>query len=341
MPPSYSPCPRPCLKRSSRPPNLLPPQDEQSALLAIDPSILSSVVRFPPQTALTHTLGEAVVYDRTPIKVQPNNCALPARGCPGRTYVEDPNAPRPSKRTGLSPQRGKTLHPRAVDSRDRRYDDDPTPRQSPRVDYHPLPALVPDLSSESSEESDGMASPPSEHYSLGAAYNGPKFSLEHSLMSLTMAGTNAPSTSALSFLPHPPTPKMRSPHSPAGSPSHSPSNSQCYAPGYSNPHSTRTTSPVRSLSPHSRRKSRSGPSVPVPIGAAYPSTSPSHMPTSPSVGLPASPERERRSRHRDDRGRENRDRSRERKDRERAEKLKKFNERRTLGFDDASCLGGF
>ena len=166
MPPSYSPCPRPCLKRSSAPHPLPSPQDEPSTLLAIDPSILSPLVRFPPQPSLTRTIGNAIPYDRTPIVVQPNRCALPERGCPGRTYAPEdpsPSSSRRSKRSSLSPVRGKHLHPRAVDGRV--HDDDPTPRQSPRDNFHPLPALVPDLSSsESSEESDGIASPPPEMY---------------------------------------------------------------------------------------------------------------------------------------------------------------------------------
>ena len=165
MPPSYSPCPRPCLKRTSAPRPIPAPQDEPSTLLAIDPSILSPVVRFPSHTAIARTLGNAVSYDRSPIVVLPNRCALPERGCPGRTYSGDECPSRRSKRNSLSPSRGKHHYPRAADHH---LDDDPTPRQSPRVDYHPLPPLVPDLSSESSEESDGIASPPPELFSSRA-----------------------------------------------------------------------------------------------------------------------------------------------------------------------------
>ncbi|KAI0375975.1 hypothetical protein BV20DRAFT_910885, partial [Pilatotrama ljubarskyi] len=221
MPPSYSPCPRPILKRTSAsaPAAPPPPQDEPSALLAIDPSILSPLVRFPPHTALASTLGSALPYDRSPIVVTPNRCALPERGCPGRTYSLDDPAPssshrKSSRRAGMSPTRGagKHLHPRAVADRngDAADDNDLTPRQSPRTDHFPLPPLVPDLSSESSEESDGIASPPPELYSAsGAPHGHGKMSLEQSLMNLTLAGTNAPSSSALSFLPHPPSPRVR------------------------------------------------------------------------------------------------------------------------------------
>ena len=422
MPPSYSPCPRPCLKRSSNPP-ANPPQDEPSTLLAIDPSILSPLVRFPPQTALTHTLGSAPLYDRSPIVVLPNRCALPERGCPGRTYApEDPcssssssSHPRKSKRSSLSPVGRKHLHPRAVGDAygyDSRHDDDPTPRQSPRVDYHPLPPLIPDLSSESSEESDGVASPPPELYH--SAYHSPVFhlvslthdtvarpvppiassaphgklamsmSLEQSLMnmnmnmSLSLAGTNAPSTSALSFLPHPPSPRVRPHHSPNATPSHSPSSSTCYVPSalantaLSNSSSSSgsgsgyrpSSSPVRSRSPNPsspthRRKSRPAP-IPIPnpnsnapAGYAYSSSTSTtaSMPASP--GAPASPERERRSRHRDDprsstgtaASRDHRERSRERRDREkereRAERLARYKSLSGFGIEDSGCLGGF
>ncbi|KAH9848805.1 hypothetical protein C2E23DRAFT_686770, partial [Lenzites betulinus] len=214
MPPSYSPCPRPILKRTAASvPTRPPPADEPAALLAIDPSILSPLVRFPPHQALAHTLGSAIPYDRSPIVVAPNRCALPERGCPGRTYSLDeaPRDPlRRPKRASLSPARGRHLHPRAVQERERDgEDDDLTPRQSPRADHFPLPPLVPDLSSESSEESDGIASPPPELYSSSASHHHGKMSLEQSLMHLTLAGTNAPSTSALSFLPHPPSPRVR------------------------------------------------------------------------------------------------------------------------------------
>ncbi|KAI1789259.1 hypothetical protein LXA43DRAFT_1155179 [Ganoderma leucocontextum] len=347
MPPSYSPCPRPCLKRSSGPSPLAPaPQDEPSTLLAIDPSILSPLVRFPPQPSLAHTLGSALPYDRSPIVVLPNNCALPERGCPGRTYApEESSRFRHLKRSSLSPTAGKHLHPRAVPN-DRSLDDDRTPRQSPRDDAHPLPPLVPDLSSESSEESDGFSSPPPQLYHAPSTYG--KMSLEHSLMNLSLAGTNAPSTSALSFLPHPPSPRVR-PHyaSPSTSPSHSPSHPQ-----YHTPSNCRTTSPVRSRSPssptHPRRKSRPQP-IPVPASNSssysYPVSSPppTYIPMSPSaaMGVPASPERERRSRHRDDRERrEHRERSRERKDQERAARLARYKSL-TETVDDSGCLGGF
>ena len=67
-----------------------------------------------------------------------------------------------------------------------------------------------------------------------------KVSLEQSLMNLTLAGTNAPSTAALSFLPHPPSPRVRPHHgAPSTSPTHSLSHSQHYAPSsLSNPSSS-------------------------------------------------------------------------------------------------------
>ncbi|KAJ7596270.1 hypothetical protein C8J56DRAFT_284706 [Mycena floridula] len=103
--------PRPILKASSQ------------------PSKRSNAVHFPPSPALTqfHETHSSTMYDRSSIVVTSNNpCALPARGCPGRTYYD-----------GLP--RGHP-HPRAF------------------AQPAPVPALIPDLSSES-EESDGFLSP--------------------------------------------------------------------------------------------------------------------------------------------------------------------------------------
>ena len=167
MGPTFSPCPRPILKRPSTVPDVpsVPRErDEPTELLAIDRGILQPVVRFPARPALSKTFSahSSAQYDRSPIVVQPNSCALPARGCPGRTYNLDdptPRSPRASSSRVRSPSRaGRHLHPRATSALPIEEDDDPTPRASPHL---PLPALVPDLSSES-DESDGFTSPPNE-----------------------------------------------------------------------------------------------------------------------------------------------------------------------------------
>ncbi|CUA72019.1 hypothetical protein RSOLAG22IIIB_04880 [Rhizoctonia solani] len=79
------------------------------------------------KTRVTHSPAS---YDRSPIVVAPNSCALPARGCPGRTYAPDAI--------------GRSIHPSA-------------PRRRPST---PCPGLVPDEGS--SDDSDGLISPPPE-----------------------------------------------------------------------------------------------------------------------------------------------------------------------------------
>jgi len=80
---------RPILKRYSE-----SPSSSGSGSLSSYGSSSSPKVHFPPSTSLTstYTAHSSSVYDRTPIKVSPNACALPERGCPGRTYVLDNSA---------------------------------------------------------------------------------------------------------------------------------------------------------------------------------------------------------------------------------------------------------
>jgi hypothetical protein len=169
--------PRPILKQRSSGPSTGP-----SSHLA---------VHFPPSPSLTtHTFAvySASAYDRSPIVVSPNSCALPARGCPGRTYTLDDPAPAPSPSTAKPkrghPYGGRDLHPRAL------------------ATTSFLPLLIPDLSSES-DESDGFASPPLDsdsaapyQHTHGLAIPYPPYAP----YDLVMYGSPA----ALSFLPHPP-----------------------------------------------------------------------------------------------------------------------------------------
>ncbi|KAJ7583583.1 hypothetical protein C8J56DRAFT_213096 [Mycena floridula] len=121
--------------------------------------IQQHVVHFPssPNLFQTFEVPSSSAYDRTPIVIGPNSVALPARGCPGRTYYnvddEEPDEQRFCSRflknleaRVLSSSRGHA-HPRALD---------------PRNDESIPPPLIPDLSSEESEESDGFISPPPE-----------------------------------------------------------------------------------------------------------------------------------------------------------------------------------
>ena len=136
MPPTYCPCNKPILKRRSTHDVHAPPSDD---LLHIDPSVLGQpTVHFPPhatlvtRTFLAHPRDE---YDRSPIVVAPNACRLPERGCPGRTYRADSPSPVSPRRRPRSPATRRTHgHGSSVSV---------------------LPPLVPDLTSSSSDESDG------------------------------------------------------------------------------------------------------------------------------------------------------------------------------------------
>ncbi|KAL6299194.1 hypothetical protein BKA93DRAFT_613291 [Sparassis latifolia] len=248
MPPSYSPCPRPCLKRPSqdRCASPLSPRDESTQLLAIDPGILHPLVHFAPSTELasTHSAYSAAVYDRSPIVVLPNRCALPERGCPGRTYnVGDGTAPSTSRQRQRSPA-ARHRHPRAkdLDLPEDEDDDDLTPRTSPLAHAYALPPLVPDLSSES-DESDAA---PGEHdralmfaqYAMTQRSFAGAGELAQGMSAMYI---NTAKPSALSFLPHPPSPRR----------AHSPT-----PPSREDEHDRRRHPP--SASSMSRRKSKSG-----------------------------------------------------------------------------------
>ena len=170
-------------------------------------------VHFPPSPSLTCTFSaySAAAYDRSPIVVTPNNCALPERGCPGRTYTLEESAAHQSRR-GISYARD--FHPRALAFASPRSS---SPR-SPRIpidtainerpsSYSTLPQLIPDLSSES-DESDGVSSIPTICTTTYPAFGihglaGPPSKY---LDAYTDAETNRYDSNALAFLPHPPSP---------------------------------------------------------------------------------------------------------------------------------------
>jgi hypothetical protein len=159
--------PRPILKHSSQfPPD---PPDDKSLSLRL-PTQCRNTVHFPPSPSLTRTFSahSSSAYDRSPIVVLPNICALPARGCPGRTYIPGCTAPSSPNSSNLHSQKvalktgGKHMHPRRALGLG--IVPESTPEHATSTMTIP-PPLVPDLSSES-DESDGFASPPSE---LGAS----------------------------------------------------------------------------------------------------------------------------------------------------------------------------
>lgn len=125
-------------------------------------------VHFPPTPSLSRTYSAhpPSEYDRTPIVVTANTCALPERG--GRTITDDdaPPTPTPACKRRLVGD----VHPRALG---------PCSTSS-------LPQLIPDMTTSESEESDGLTSPPEFQNAIAA----------RELPSLDLAA-------ALAFLPHP------------------------------------------------------------------------------------------------------------------------------------------
>jgi hypothetical protein len=156
--------PRPILKHSPPPHPAL--SDDNSLALPI-PRQCRNSVHFPPTPTLTRTFSaySSSTYDRSPIVVLPNLCALPARGCPGRTYL-----PGCTTSSSLNPPpglhaskavveaAGRHLHPRCALSFVLAPEVAP---DGPMATSDIPPPLVPDLSSES-DESDGPTSLPSQ-----------------------------------------------------------------------------------------------------------------------------------------------------------------------------------
>jgi len=223
--------PRPILKRSestheeSELPQATTPRYPRASLLHKTPP--PHGVHFPPSPSLTRTFSaySPSLYDRSPIVVSPNSCALPERGCPGRTYTLDDSASQ-SSHSNWRPavQNGRHLHPRAVASAyrepspdiDEVADEDEALRTPTRTLLVP-PPLIPDLSSES-EESDGFISPPPEHalYPNPSSYyppphhnpieapSHPPIPYAHRNISYSNdEGYFIGTPTALSFLPHP------------------------------------------------------------------------------------------------------------------------------------------
>lgn len=155
-------------------------------------------VHFPPSPTISriYSAHSSSTYDRSPIIVSPNSCALPERGCPGRTYTLDDSSPSASTSRRYAPSNnGRHLHPRAVNFPDTAL----SRAQPPTVP----PPLIPDLSSESDESDEHTLYPlrhrqyPSQQYT-----SFDPFSNIHNA-----DGVSTPT--ALSFLPHPPSSRQQ------------------------------------------------------------------------------------------------------------------------------------
>ncbi|GJJ13226.1 hypothetical protein Clacol_007477 [Clathrus columnatus] len=178
----------------------------------------NSHVHFPPSpsqlVSATYYAHSAAHYDRSPLIVAPNDCAIPRRNCPERTYV-------------LCDREARLLTQVDADYSDSHHHDanvDYTPRSSSyhqRVDYFSSPShatsfyssqpphCVPDLTWSESEDSDGLISPPvnvdfrQSFSSLNISSPNLRARIQKPLLS---SPTDVPPQDVLSFLPHPPLP---------------------------------------------------------------------------------------------------------------------------------------
>ncbi|KAF5326528.1 hypothetical protein D9611_000983 [Ephemerocybe angulata] len=155
-------------------------------------------VHFPPSPSLCRTFAAhpPTIYDRTPIVVSKNSCALPERGCPGRTYVLEEH----SQRTAAF----RSYHPRPINTSTSSY----RPVDSEHRSLADLPQLVPDLSSESDESDGFVPSPqmPPHLYSYGAHGLPAKYDSGNSSYFDYPPSNAKDGINALAFLPYPPSP---------------------------------------------------------------------------------------------------------------------------------------
>ncbi|KAH8119811.1 hypothetical protein DFH11DRAFT_9059 [Phellopilus nigrolimitatus] len=161
----------------------------------------SPQVHFPPTPSLAQTYPTHSVsaYDRAPIVVAPNDCALPERGCPGRTYAANRN-PRSGDSSGKHP------HPRATEeSATGRIPPHASGSSPVVISNRGPPPLVPDVSSSESDESDGIVSPPPEYSSAGAAAAGKPYPYACAHAVSIASPSQEQLDKALAFLPYAPT----------------------------------------------------------------------------------------------------------------------------------------
>lgn len=222
--------PRPILKRD--PPSIIP---SNPLPFATCPTLFSPKVHFPPTPTMTstHPAFSPLTYDRAPIVVSPNVCALPERGerdvyapADGEPSGSSAERPRGRSRTKKAVSiKGSYFNPRAYEAceveppaghiggDDADYDVESIPLPSAAI---PLPPpLVQDISSSESDESD-VTTPPDIHLQPPplSSSRKPQHPNAHyhppSIRPLnTTFASKADMNSALSFLPHPPTSPAR------------------------------------------------------------------------------------------------------------------------------------
>lgn len=184
---------RPCLKHHTDPD---PPASPNSPLpFALSSCVLGPRVHFPPAPGLcqTHLTHSASIYDRAPIVVLPNDCALPARN--DRTYTPSSECPKKRRSAQIAATtHGAAIHPHPfAESAKAQATAGTVPAASisPPDPVGRVPLLVADLSSSESDESDVSTPPvPNRFPSMG-----------HPPISIVDGNGDATAT-ALSFLPH-------------------------------------------------------------------------------------------------------------------------------------------
>lgn len=185
---------RPCLKHHTDPDPPAPPNTPFP--FALSSSVLGPRVHFPPAPGLcqTHLTHSASIYDRAPIVVAPNDCALPARN--ERTYTPSSECSKKRRSAQVATAHGgAALHPHAFPESARVQTATgiiSAPPISPADPVGRVPPLVADLSSSESDESDVSSTPPvlNRFPSTG-----------HPPISIVDGNGDATAT-ALSFLPH-------------------------------------------------------------------------------------------------------------------------------------------
>jgi hypothetical protein len=187
---------RPCLKHHTDPDPPAPPNSPFP--FALSSSVLGPRVHFPPAPGLcqTHLTHSSSIYDRAPIVVGPNDCALPARN--ERTYT--PSSECSKKRRAAeaaAAAHGVALHPHAFAAESAQAQAATATATGSAASVSPadpvgrVPPLVADLSSSESDESDvSTPSLPNRFPSTG-----------HPPISIVDGNGDATAT-ALSFLPH-------------------------------------------------------------------------------------------------------------------------------------------
>jgi hypothetical protein len=174
---------KPCLKAQLR------CESDPLPFASCSKLLLSPHVHFPPTPTLTstHAAYSPRTYDRAPIAISPNACALPERG--GRTYS-------PTSGSSIATQaKGSYFHPNA-------YEVCEPELESSQITVPPPPSLIPDLSSESDESDEVVVTPPDSKsvippISVHWANHTKHSPIPHSHTPETLE-------TALSFLPHPP-----------------------------------------------------------------------------------------------------------------------------------------